>query len=435
MVAILRYLGSLLIIIILIAIISDWLSIPWRSWFKKSPQFRPSHPRKKHLAAVATTIKSANKKSLPKISLHFSPHSSKVAQLESALHQNWSDLLTTKQISNSEYLALLQQWDRHLSMVADRDQIATQARQHFSPIQKEDFLHDSFPGLRFLVYEMTQSYAWYSHHDGHSPRELASLATTLKLIIQLYDRASILLRGDIGERRVYQMLQETYPHAELLDSLNLPFSYQRQNIGKTVNQIDIVLIDRNGIWIPEVKNYHSSALQLTGNGEFIVAYHNGYCEQISQAVRQLYHHEHAVSRILTNDATARGILKSANPTIHSMFISANPKQAVMVAPTMTDRLYNLKQLTQLPSRKAQRPLTGLEQRYLKELLANSSVAERQYEEPMIINLAKLDRQLLTTTAINEQHQNDHSPVTRFISNDILTILHRADFIDDHCRMR
>ncbi|MDF9445988.1 hypothetical protein P5Z58_12660, partial [Limosilactobacillus mucosae] len=40
---------------------------------------------------------------------------------------NWSNLLTTKLISNAAYLEQLQQWDRHLSMVVDHDEIATQA--------------------------------------------------------------------------------------------------------------------------------------------------------------------------------------------------------------------------------------------------------------------------------------------------------------------
>ncbi|MEO5283613.1 nuclease-related domain-containing protein [Limosilactobacillus allomucosae] len=348
---------------------------------------------------------------------------------------NWSNLLTTKPISNAAYLEQLQQWDRHLSMVADHDEIATQARQNFSDAQKNAFFQDPFPGLRFLAYEMAKTYSWYSHGTDRSPHELAMLSKDLKGIIQLHERATQLLQGDIGERRVYQLLQELYPHEELLDSLNLPFDYYKKQNAAAVNQIDIILITRNGVLIPEVKNYQGLALQLTKDGDFIIAYPNGYCEQIKNAAEQLSNHEHAVSRLLFEDANARQILMNAQPVIHSMFVAANPDQATMPAPGMRNRLYSLSQLDQFAKFKAKRPLTGLEQRYLKELLASRETGEREYEQPFIINLAKLERQLLAMTALNDQYLNDNSPLTRYVDSDMLTSLHRSNFIDDHCRLR
>ncbi len=348
---------------------------------------------------------------------------------------NWSNLLTTKPISNAAYLEQLQQWDRHLSMVADHDEIATQARQNFSDAQKNAFFQDPFPGLRFLAYEMAKTYSWYSHGTDRSPHELAMLSKNLKGIIQLHERATQLLQGDIGERRVYQLLQELYPHEELLDSLNLPFDYYKKQNTAAVNQIDIILITRNGVLIPEVKNYQGLALQLTKDGDFIIAYPNGYCEQIKNAAEQLSNHEHAVSRLLFEDANARQILMNAQPVIHSMFVAANPDQATMPAPGMRNRLYSLSQLDQFAKFKAKRPLTGLEQRYLKELLASRETGEREYEQPFIINLAKLERQLLAMAALNDQYLNDNSPLTRYVDSDMLTSLHRGNFIDDHCRLR
>ncbi|MFR0592716.1 nuclease-related domain-containing protein [Limosilactobacillus mucosae] len=348
---------------------------------------------------------------------------------------NWSNLLTTKLISNAAYLEQLQQWDRHLSMVADHDEIATQARQNFSDAQKNAFFQDPFPGLRFLAYEMAKTYSWYSHGADRSPHELAMLSKELKGIIQLHERATQLLQGDIGERRVYQLLQEFYPHEELLDSLNLPFDYYKKQNTAAVNQIDIVLITRNGVLIPEVKNYQGLALQLTRDGDFIIAYPNGYCEQIKNAAEQLSNHEHAVSRLLFEDANARQILMNAQPVIHSMFVAANPDQATMPAPGMRNRLYSLSQLDQFAKFKAKRPLTGLEQRYLKELLASRGIGEREYEQPFIINLAKLERQLLAMVALNDQYLNDNRPLTRYVDSDMLTSLHRGNFIDDHCRLR
>ncbi|MFR0610687.1 nuclease-related domain-containing protein [Limosilactobacillus mucosae] len=348
---------------------------------------------------------------------------------------NWSNLLTTKLISNAAYLEQLQQWDRHLSMVADHDEIATQARQNFSDAQKNAFFQDPFPGLRFLAYEMAKTYSWYSHGADRTPSELAMLSKELKGIIQLHERATQLLQGDIGERRVYQLLQELYPHEELLDSLNLPFDYYKKQNITAVNQIDIVLITRNGILIPEVKNYQGLALQLTRNGDFIIAYPNGYCEQIKNAAEQLSNHEHAVSRLLFEDANARQILMNAQPVIHSMFVAANPEQATVPAPGMKNRLYSLSQLDQFAKFKAKRPLTGLEQRYLKELLASRGIGEREYEQPFIINLAKLERQLLAMVALNDQYLNDNRPLTRYVDSDMLTSLHRGNFIDDHCRLR
>ena len=348
---------------------------------------------------------------------------------------NWSNLLTTKPISNAAYLEQLQQWDRHLSMVADHDEIATQARQNFSDAQKNAFFQDPFPGLRFLAYEMAKTYSWYSHGTDRSPHELAMLSKDLKGIIQLHERATQLLQGDIGERRVYQLLQELYPHEELLDSLNLPFDYYKKQNTAAVNQIDIILITRNGVLIPEVKNYQGLALQLTKDGDFIIAYPNGYCEQIKNAAEQLSNHEHAVSRLLFEDAKARQILMNAQPVIHSMFVAANPDQATMPAPGMRNRLYSLSQLDQFAKFKAKRPLTGLEQRYLKELLASRETGEREYEQPFIINLAKLERQLLAMAALNDQYLNDNSPLTRYVDSDMLTSLHRGNFIDDHCRLR
>lgn len=347
---------------------------------------------------------------------------------------NWSNLLTTKPISNAAYLEQLQQWDRHLSMVADHDEIATQARQNFSDAQKNAFFQDPFPGLRFLAYEMVKTYSWYSHGTDRSPHELAMLSKDLKGIIQLHERATQLLQGDIGERRVYQLLQELYPHEELLDSLNLPFDYYKKQNAAAVNQIDIILITRNGVLIPEVKNYQGLALQLTKDGDFIIAYPNGYCEQIKNAAEQLSNHEHAVSRLLFEDANARQILMNAQPVIHSMFVAANPDQATMPAPGMRNRLYSLSQLDQFAKFKAKRPLTGLEQRYLKELLASRETGEREYEQPFIINLAKLERQLLAMVALNDQYLNDNSPLTRYVDSDMLTSLHRGNFIDDHCRL-
>lgn len=348
---------------------------------------------------------------------------------------NWSNLLTTKPISNAAYLEQLQQWDRHLSMVADHDEIATQARQNFSDTQKNAFFQDPFPGLRFLAYEMAKTYSWYSHGTDRSPHELAMLSKNLKGIIQLHERATQLLQGDIGERRVYQLLQELYPHEELLDSLNLPFDYYKKQNTAAVNQIDIILITRNGVLIPEVKNYQGLALQLTKDGDFIIAYPNGYCEQIKNAAEQLSNHEHAVSRLLFEDANARQILMNAQPVIHSMFVAANPDQATMPTPGMRNRLYSLSQLDQFAKFKAKRPLTGLEQRYLKELLASRETGEREYEQPFIINLAKLERQLLAMAALNDQYLNDNSPLTRYVDSDMLTSLHRGNFIDDHCRLR
>ncbi|SDN80995.1 Nuclease-related domain-containing protein [Limosilactobacillus mucosae] len=348
---------------------------------------------------------------------------------------NWSNLLTTKPISNAAYLEQLQQWDRHLSMVADHDEIATQARQNFSDAQKNAFFQDPFPGLRFLAYEMAKTYSWYSHGTDRSPHELAMLSKDLKGIIQLHERATQLLQGDIGERRVYQLLQELYPHEELLDSLNLPFDYYKKQNTAAVNQIDIILITRNGVLIPEVKNYQGLALQLTKDGDFIIAYPNGYCEQIKNAAEQLSNHEHAVSRLLFEDANARQILMNAQPVIHSMFVAANPDQATIPAPGMRNRLYSLSQLDQFAKFKAKRPLTGLEQRYLKELLASRETGEREYEQPFIINLAKLERQLLAMAALNDQYLNDNSPLTRYVDSDMLTSLHRGNFIDDHCRLR
>lgn len=348
---------------------------------------------------------------------------------------NWSNLLTTKPISNAAYLEQLQQWDRHLSMVADHDEIATQARQNFSDAQKNAFFQDPFPGLRFLAYEMAKTYSWYSHGTDRSPHELAMLSKGLRGIIQLHERATQLLQGDIGERRVYQLLQELYPHEELLDSLNLPFDYYKKQNTAAVNQIDIILITRNGVLIPEVKNYQGLALQLTKDGDFIIAYPNGYCEQIKNAAEQLSNHEHAVSRLLFEDANARQILMNAQPVIHSMFVVANPDQATMPAPGMRNRLYSLSQLDQFAKFKAKRPLTGLEQRYLKELLASRETGEREYEQPFIINLAKLERQLLAMAALNDQYLNDNSPLTRYVDSDMLTSLHRGNFIDDHCRLR
>lgn len=348
---------------------------------------------------------------------------------------NWSNLLTTKPISNAAYLEQLQQWDRHLSMVADHDEIATQARQNFSDAQKNAFFQDPFPGLRFLAYEMAKTYSWYSHGTDRSPHELAMLSKDLKGIIQLHERATQLLQGDIGERRAYQLLQELYPHEELLDSLNLPFDYYKKQNTADVNQIDIILITRNGVLIPEVKNYQGLALQLTKDGDFIIAYPNGYCEQIKNAAEQLSNHEHAVSRLLFEDANARQILMNAQPVIHSMFVAANPDQATMPAPGMQNRLYSLSQLDQFAKFKAKRPLTGLEQRYLKELLASRETGEREYEQPFIINLAKLERQLLAMAALNDQYLNDNSPLTRYVDSDMLTSLHRGNFIDDHCRLR
>jgi hypothetical protein len=348
---------------------------------------------------------------------------------------NWSNLLTTKPISNAAYLEQLQQWDRHLSMVADHDEIATQARQNFSDAQKNAFFQDPFPGLRFLAYEMAKTYSWYSHGTDRSPHELAMLSKDLKGIIQLHERATQLLQGDIGERRVYQLLQELYPHEELLDSLNLPFDYYKKQNTAAVNQIDIILITRNGVLIPEVKNYQGLALQLTKDGDFIIAYPNGYCEQIKNAAEQLSNHEHAVSRLLFEDANARQILMNAQPVIHSMFVAANPDQATMPASGMRNRLYSLSQLDQFAKFKAKRPLTGLEQRYLKELLASRETGEREYEQPFIINLAKLERQLLAMAALNDQYLNDNSPLTRYVDSDMLTSLHRGNFIDDHRRLR
>ena len=348
---------------------------------------------------------------------------------------NWSNLITTKLISNAAYLEQLQQWDRHLSMVADHDEIATQARQNFSDAQKNAFFQDPFPGLRFLAYEMAKTYSWYSHGADRSPHELAMLSKELKGIIQLHERATQLLQGDIGERRVYQLLQELYPHEELLDSLNLPFDYYKKQNTAAVNQIDIVLITRNGVLIPEVKNYQGLALQLTRDGNFIIAYPNGYCEQIKNAAEQLSNHEHAVSRLLFEDANARQILMNAQPVIHSMFVAANPDQATVPAPGMRNRLYSLSQLDQFAKFKAKRPLTGLEQRYLKELLASRGIGEREYEQPFIINLAKLERQLLAMVALNDQYLNDNRPLTRYVDSDMLTSLHRGNFIDDHCRLR
>ncbi|WP_295746969.1 nuclease-related domain-containing protein [uncultured Limosilactobacillus sp.] len=137
------------------------------------------------------------------------------------------------------------------------------------------------------------------------------------------------LRGIVGEQRIRRVVGEG--HNQLLTSLNLPYSYDGQHPNS--NQVDCVVVNRQGIFILEVKNFRASELGINNDGTIYGKWgkHFKRYEKMN-IVKQGANHRAAVELALKKDPLTEKHLRYLTKNIHVLYVSANPATKRRTAP-------------------------------------------------------------------------------------------------------
>lgn len=102
-------------------------------------------------------------------------------------------------------------------------------------------------------------------------------------------------KGDIGESYVAKILGKTIPGEQYVIN-DLLFSLQE---GKSC-QIDHILINKNGIWVIETKNYSGQILGREKQREWVQVFDNGEENTFYNPIKQNATHIYHLSRILND---------------------------------------------------------------------------------------------------------------------------------------
>lgn len=131
----------------------------------------------------------------------------------------------------------------------------------------------------------------------------------------------IFLQGMNGERRVRSVVGEQGNH--VLASLNLPYSYDG---GKpNSNQIDGIVVNRQGIFVLEIKNFSASELGINADGTVYGKWGKQFRRyEKMNIVKQGENHRQAVQLALANDPLTKRHLRYLVKNIHVLYVSANP---------------------------------------------------------------------------------------------------------------
>lgn len=132
----------------------------------------------------------------------------------------------------------------------------------------------------------------------------------------------IFLQGMTGERRVRSVVGEQGNH--VLASLNLPYSYDGEKPNS--NQIDGIVVNRQGIFVLEIKNFSASELGINADGTVYGKWGKQF-RRYGQMniVKQGETHRQAVKLALANDPLTKRHLRYLVKNIHVLYVSANPR--------------------------------------------------------------------------------------------------------------
>lgn len=137
------------------------------------------------------------------------------------------------------------------------------------------------------------------------------------------------LRGMAGEQRIRRVVGGD--HNQLLTSLNLPYSYDGQHPNS--NQVDCIVVNRQGIFILEVKNFSAGELGINDDGTIYGKWgkHFKRYEKMN-IVKQGANHRAAVELALKKDPLTAKHLRYLTKNIHVLYVSANPATKRRSAP-------------------------------------------------------------------------------------------------------
>lgn len=134
-------------------------------------------------------------------------------------------------------------------------------------------------------------------------------------------RVGIFLRGMTGERRVRSVVGEQGNH--VLASLNLPYSYDGNKPNS--NQIDSIVVNRQGIFILEIKNFSAAELGINADGTVYGKWGKQFRRyEKMNIVKQGENHRQAVKLALANYPLTKHHLRYLTKNIHVLYVSTNP---------------------------------------------------------------------------------------------------------------
>ncbi len=132
----------------------------------------------------------------------------------------------------------------------------------------------------------------------------------------------IFLQGMTGERRVRSVVGEQGNH--VLASLNLPYSYDGEKPNS--NQIDGIVVNRQGIFVLEIKNFSASELGINADGTVYGKWGKQFRRyEKMNIVKQGENHRQAVKLALANYPLTKHHLRYLVKNIHVLYVSANPR--------------------------------------------------------------------------------------------------------------
>lgn len=136
------------------------------------------------------------------------------------------------------------------------------------------------------------------------------------------------LQGVRGEQRVRKVVSEG--QNRILSSLNLPFSYDGKK--RNSNQIDSIVVNRQGIFILEIKNYKAAELGINADGTLYGKWGRSFRRYDSNIVQQGEYHREAVEQALNSDPLTKAHFRYLAKNIHVLYVSANVQTKRRAAP-------------------------------------------------------------------------------------------------------
>lgn len=142
------------------------------------------------------------------------------------------------------------------------------------------------------------------------------------------DKARLFLKGVEGEKLVKEQVENNGNY--VLTSLNLPYEYQKDQSDS--NQIDCVVVNQDGIFVLEVKNYSSKKLGIDKDGN-LVADWTKHLDKEFNIGKQGQCHYRAVCDALKSDELIEPCLANLKKYLHVLYVSANEGIELLPAPT------------------------------------------------------------------------------------------------------
>lgn len=161
------------------------------------------------------------------------------------------------------------------------------------------------------------------------------------------DKAKLFLKGIEGEKLVKKQVE--HGGNQVLTSLNLPYEYQKDQSDS--NQIDCVVVNQNGIFVLEVKNYSSKQLGIDKDGNLIADWTKHLDKKIHIGNQGRCHYR-AVYNALGRDKLVKPHLAYLKKCLRVLYVSANAEVDLLPAPAEAP-YYHFISLTGLEGEMAQ----------------------------------------------------------------------------------